>query len=146
MLSQKADRGKGKRSVKKVLLRFTWSKTSFWDSFSLKLFWDVACSWKFIAIAHQTNKFLKTVPLTCLWPKYVNWFSSQFIVFCDYWSSHVVMEIDTNLFFGDPWITFGCFLPWTYSNKNKSNLFHLILKENIDCVCACVWVWECSGF
>ena len=80
---------------------------------------------------HQINQFLKN----CLFDLYVNWFSFQFIVLCDYWLSHVVVEIDTNLCLGDPWISSGCFLPWTYSNNNTSNLFHLIFQESIDCVC-----------
>ena len=42
--------------------------------------------------------------MTCLRPKYINWFSFQFIVFCAYWLTHDVVEIGTNLFFGDPYL------------------------------------------
>ena len=37
-------------------------KNKFLDSFSVKLFRDVACSWKFITIVHQWSRFLKNCP------------------------------------------------------------------------------------
>ena len=64
-------------------------------------------------------------------------------MFHNYWLSHVIVKIETYLFFGDLWISFGCFLPGSYPNNITSNLFHLILLENIDFVCACVCVCVC---